>query len=236
MTEHPTEELPPIDFLYRDSDIAVVNKPSGMLVHRGWDNDKVVAMTVVRDHLEQYVYPVQRLDRPTSGALIFALHKKAARALCQAFESGQVHKGYLALVRGIAPESGTIDHPIPKEPNKERVPALTEFRRLFEYERYSLVAVWPKSGRLHQIRRHLKHLSHPLIGDTKYGKGAHNRFFRERFGLMRLGLHASSISFPHPQTGKELIVQAPMPQDFVEPLRAMGVPETLLNVGAKENS
>ena len=233
MTEHSTSSLTPIDFLYRDSDIAVVNKPSGMLVHRGWDNDKVVAMTVVRDHLGQYVYPVHRLDRPTSGALIFALHKEAARALSQAFESGQVNKGYLALVRGIAPPSGTIDHPIPKEPNKERVPALTEFRRLFEYERYSLVAAWPKTGRLHQIRRHLKHISHPLIGDTKYGKGDHNRFFRETFGLMRLGLHASSVSFPHPQTGEELQVEAPMPKDFAEPLRAIGVPETLLKVETK---
>ena len=89
-TEHQTSDPIPIDFLYRDTDIAVVNKPSGMLVHRGWDNDKVVAMTVVRDLVGQHVYPVHRLDRPTSGALIFALHKDAARVLSQEFEAGNV--------------------------------------------------------------------------------------------------------------------------------------------------
>ena len=120
-TEHQTSDPIPIDFLYRDTDIAVVNKPSGMLVHRGWDNDKVVAMTVVRDLVGQHVYPVHRLDRPTSGALIFALHKDAARVLSQEFEAGNVQKAYLALVRGITPESGIIDNPVPKKPNGKRV-------------------------------------------------------------------------------------------------------------------
>ena len=229
-TEHQTSDPIPIDFLYRDTDIAVVNKPSGMLVHRGWDNDKVVAMTVVRDLVGQHVYPVHRLDRPTSGALIFALHKDAARVLSQEFEAGNVQKAYLALVRGITPESGIIDNPVPKKPNGKRVPAVTEFRRLFVFERYSLVAAWPKTGRLHQIRRHLKHISHPLIGDSKYGKGEHNRFFRDKFGLTRLGLHAAAISFTHPQSGEDLTLEAPLPEDFAGPLKAMGVPEELLTL------
>ena len=201
-----------------------------MLVHRGWDNDKVVAMTVVRDHVGQHVYPVHRLDRPTSGALIFALHQDAARVVSQEFEAGNVHKAYLALVRGITPESGVIDNPVPKKPNGKRVPAVTEFRRLFEFERYSLVGAWPKTGRLHQIRRHLKHISHPLIGDSKYGKGEHNRFFREKFGLTRLGLHAATISFTHPQSGEKLTLHAPLPEDFARPLKTMGVPEALLTL------
>lgn len=223
---------PTIEFLYRDSDIAVVNKPSGMLVHRGWDNDKVVAMTVVRDCLGHYVYPVHRLDRPTSGVLIFGLHKEAARGLSQAFEAGAVSKAYLALVRGITPAEGIINNPVPKKPQGERVDAITEFRRLFVYERYSLVGAFPKTGRLHQIRRHLKHITHPLIGDSKYGKGEHNRFFREKFGLNRLGLHASSVAFKHPITGELLTIGAPMPEDFGATLRQMGVPEALWSLAA----
>ena len=144
----------------------------------------------------------------------------------------KIQKSYLALVRGIAPESGIIDNPVPQKPKGKRVPAITEYRRLFEFERYSLVAAWPKTGRLHQIRRHLKHISHPLIGDVNYGKGEHNRFFRERFGLMRLGLHAASISFAHPQSLKPMTLHAPVPEDFVQTLRAMGVPESLLTLPA----
>ena len=217
-----------LDVLYQDDDIVVVNKPSGMLVHRGWDNDDVVAMTVVRDLVGKHVYPVHRLDRPTSGALIMALHKDAARALGTAFEHGQIAKAYLALVRGVTPEQGLIDHPVPKKPKGERVAAVTAFERKFIFERYSLVATWPKTGRLHQIRRHLKHITHPLIGDVNYGKGEHNRLFRKRFGLNRLALHASSISFDHPMRDETMVIHAPMPEDLAGPLRAMGVPEPLM--------
>lgn len=230
MQETTPEDLTTVDVLYQDEDIVVVNKPSGLLVHRGWDNDKVVAMTLVRDMVGSHVFPVHRLDRPTSGALIFALHKDAARALSQAFEAGNVRKGYLALVRGIAPEHGVIDNPVPKKPKGERVDAITEYRRLFEFERYSLMAAWPKTGRLHQIRRHLKHINHPLIGDVNYGKGEHNRLFRERFGLNRLALHASSIAFAHPASGDSLVLEAPMPEDFSGPLGKMGVPSALLSL------
>ena len=219
-----------IDILFQDDDIAVVNKPSGMLVHRGWDNDKVVAMTVLRDMVGCHVYPVHRLDRPTSGALIFALHKDAARTLSQDFEACQVSKAYLALVRGITPDDGVIDNPVPKIPKGERVPAITSYRRLHIFERYSLVAAWPKTGRLHQIRRHLKHITHPLIGDVNYGKGEHNRLFRDRFGLNRLALHASAIQFNHPTSGESMCVCAPMPQDMADPLKAMGIPESCLQI------
>ena len=214
--------------LYRDDDLVVINKPSGLLVHRGWDNDKVVAMTLVRDLVGHHVYPVHRLDRPTSGALIMALHKDAARALSTDFEHGRVAKAYLALVRGITPEHGVIDHPVPKKPKGERVPAVTAYQRMFTFERYSWVTAWPKTGRLHQIRRHLKHITHPLIGDVKYGKGEHNRLFRDRFGLNRLALHASSIAWRHPRSGDKYVIEAPVPADLAEPLLAMGVPSTCL--------
>ncbi len=198
--------------LYRDDDVAVVSKPSGMLVHRGWANDQVVAMTLLRNRLGMHVYPVHRLDRGTSGALVFALHEEAATPLCESFETGQVHKTYLALVRGITPEQGTINHALAPSKGAEKRPAQTDFRRLGTFERYSLVEARPLTGRLHQIRRHLKHISHPLIGDVRYGKGEHNRRFREEFGLHRLVLHASSVEFPHPSHREPVAVSAPLPE------------------------
>lgn len=209
--------------LYQDDDVAVVNKPSGMLVHRGWDNDKVVAMTLLRNRLGMHVYPVHRLDRGTSGALVFALNKPAASKLCGHFEAGEVGKTYVALVRGITPEQGTIDHPLAPSKGAQKRPAQTEFRRLGCFERYSLVEARPRTGRLHQIRRHLKHISHPLIGDVRYGKGEHNRHFREVFGLHRLALHALQIEFPHPTSGEPLRIRAPLPADLDAAFAQMGL-------------
>jgi tRNA pseudouridine65 synthase len=203
-----------IDILYRDDDLVIVNKPSGLLVHRGWANDEVVMMTLVRDALGLYVYPIHRLDRGASGALVFGLSTDAARALCAAFEHGQVEKRYVALVRGIPPEQGIIDHPIPRAPGGERVPAVTEYRRLRVFGRYALVEAVPRTGRLHQIRRHLKHISCPLIGDVNYGKGEHNRLFREHYNLHRLALHATSLTVPHPADGRPIQATAPMPADL----------------------
>lgn len=201
----------------------IVNKPSGLLVHRGWARDAVVAMTLARDAIGRWVYPVHRLDRGTSGALIFALDPAMAAAIQAKLEAGEVRKRYLALVRGIPPEHVVIDHPLPSRPQGPRVPALTELRRLAVFERYALIEAWPKTGRLHQIRRHLKHMSHPLIGDVRYGKGEHNRLFRQRFGLHRLALHAVELSFEHPLDGRLLSVEAEIPEDLAGPWRAMGI-------------
>ena len=212
-----------LTILYRDGVLVVANKPAGMAVHRGWSQEKIVAMTVVRNLVGRHVYPVHRLDRGTSGALLLALDPGTARRLQEKWEAGEVTKRYIALVRGIPPEEGVIDHPVPRSPRGPRVPAVTAFRRLATFERYSLVEVIPKTGRLHQIRRHLKHLSHPLIGDVRYGKGEHNRFFRDRFGLHRLALHALELAFPHPEAGEELRIVAPVPEDLAGPLRAMGM-------------
>jgi tRNA pseudouridine65 synthase len=178
---------------------------------------------VVRDLLGRYVYPVHRLDRGTSGAVVFALSPEVARRLQEALQAGQVEKRYLTLVRGIPPEAGTIDHPVPRSPHGERVDALTEYRRLGTFERYALLEVRPRTGRLHQIRRHMKHVSHHVIGDVRYGKGEHNRYFRERFGLHRLVLHALEIAFEHPVTGVPLRVRAPLGEDLAGPFAAMGL-------------
>src|SRR4051794_41102323 len=140
-------------FLYSDDALVAVSKPSGIAVHRGWSRERIVAMTVVRDLLGRAVFPVHRLDRATSGALVFALDPGTARALQEQWLAGRVSKRYLALVRGIPPEEGVIDHPVPRsrEPGGPRVPALTEFRRLATFERYALLEVFPRTGRLHQI-------------------------------------------------------------------------------------
>lgn len=216
-----------LSLLYLDADLAVVDKPSGMLVHRGMDRDPVVAMTALRDLLGRHVFPVHRLDRPTSGALAFALSPEVAAALGRRFEAGEVRKRYLALVRGIPPDEGVVDHPVPKDEGGERVPAVTRYRRLHTFERFSLVEAEPLTGRFHQIRRHLKHLGHPLVGDVNYGRGEINRAFRERFALNRLALHARSLELPHPRTGAPIAVIAPLPEDLAGPFARMGIPEAL---------
>jgi len=218
----PDRETFPL--LYRDDALVAVSKPSGIAVHRGWSRDRIVAMTVVRDLLGRAVFPFHRLDRATSGVLVLALDPGTARRLQEQWLAGRVRKRYLALVRGIPPAAGVIDHPVPRSPRGPRVPAVTEYRRLGTFERYALLEVVPRTGRLHQIRRHLKHLSHPVIGDVRYGKGEHNRLFRSRFGLHRLALHALELRFDHPADGRPLRLFAPVPEDLAGPLRAMGLP------------
>lgn len=211
---------PILHLLHQDSSLVAVDKPSGMAVHRGWSQERYTVLQVLRDQVGRRVYPVHRLDRGTSGALVLAFDPGTARSLQEQFEGGEARKRYLALVRGIPPEEGTIDHPIPRSPEGLRVPAVTWFRRLGTFERYALLEVVPRTGRLHQIRRHLKHISHPLIGDVRYGKGEHNRLFRERFGLHRLALHALELELVRPP----LRLRAPLPEDLAGPLRAMGFP------------
>ena len=215
--------LPVLPILHRDGFLLAVAKPSGLAVHRGAARDRVVALQLVRDQIGRHVHAVHRLDRATSGVLLFALDPGTARRMQERLEAGGVEKRYLALVRGIPPEAGVIDHPIPRDEDGPRVPAVTEFRRLAVFERYALVEARPLTGRRHQIRRHFKHLSHPLIGDVRYGKGEHNRLFRERFGLHRLALHALELAFEHPETGERLRIAAPVPEDLEGPLRAVGM-------------
>lgn len=210
--------------LWSDAAVLAVNKPSGMVVHRGWARDGEIVMVLARRIAGTHVFPVHRLDRGTSGALVLALDPGIARRLQDSFAGGKVRKRYVALVRGIPPESGVIDSPVPRSPGGPRVPAVTEFRRLATFERYALVEAVPRSGRLHQVRRHLKHLAHPLIGDVRYGKGEHNRLFRCRFGLHRLALHALEIELVHPVGGNPLRLFASIPEDLAGPLRRMGLP------------
>ena len=181
--------------------------------------------------------PVHRLDRATSGVLLFARDKDAARSLQQAFQACTVRKGYLALVRGQPAAEFRCDYALRRGRSQrataqERVPALTRFSRLWTGDGplhcYSLVAARPETGRMHQIRRHLKHLSHPIIGDVKYGKGRQNRWFRAEMGLHRLALHACRLAFPDPDSEQSVVVYAPVPDDLGAPLVKFGVPPELL--------
>jgi tRNA pseudouridine65 synthase len=208
--------------VYRDEQLLVVNKPSGLAVHRGEARDPLFALQLARELAGRLVHPLHRLDRATSGLLVFTFDKETLAAMQQTLETGGVEKIYWALVRGIPPEAGHIDHPIPRQEGGEPVAAITDFRRLGIFERYALVEARPLTGRRHQIRKHLKHLSHPLIGDTRYGKGEHNRFFRQRAGLHRLALHAVRLRFAQPATGLPLRLIAPPPEDLRLPLESLG--------------
>ena len=204
--------------VWRDERLAIVDKPAGVAVHRGWaaggDDDEPLLQRV-RDLVGAYVWLVNRIDRGASGAVLFALDAEAARAASDLFVTAAVRKRYLAITRGHPPEHVVIDHAIPREPGGERVPAVTEVRRLETFGRYALVEACPRTGRLHQIRRHLKHISCPLIGDVRYGKGEHNRLFRTEHGLHRLALHAAGLAFDHPLGGPPVDVEVPLADDLV---------------------
>ena len=220
--------LPAIDILYVDDDVVVVNKPSGLLVHRGWDNDDDVALFRVRDAVGQHVHPVHRLDRGTSGALLFARSSAVAAVLASQFESGRVDKRYLALVRGSPPDDGLIDYAIEKKEGGPKVRAVTRFRTVARstVDRCSLVEAFPETGRLHQIRRHLRHIDHPLVGDVKHGSGVINRHYRATYNLRRLALHAHFMAFEHPaRPGERVAIEAPMTHDLASAFLALGLPQ-----------
>jgi tRNA pseudouridine65 synthase len=216
-----------VNILYRDDRCVVVDKPTGVATHRGWDDDPYPLLQRVRDAIGAYVHPIHRLDRGASGIVLFALDADAARAFTDAWMAGAADKRYLAITRGHPAEHVVLDHAIPRAPGEERIDAVTEFWRRDTFGRYALVEARPITGRLHQIRRHAKHLSCPLIGDVRYGKGEHNRIFRDQHGLHRLALHASSLTVPHPD-GTTLAVACPLAPELAAAIasckRAYGTP------------
>lgn len=233
-----------LTILYADDRIVAIHKPAGLLVHRSnLDRHETrFALQMLRDQLRREVYPVHRLDKPTSGVLLFALDRETCRDLSAQFEAGRVRKRYLAIVRGHPPAEFIIDHPLAsiddepggrKAPAGDAQPAVTRGRLLARTElplqvdryptsRYALVELEPVTGRRHQLRRHLKHATHPVIGDTTYGKGRHNRLFLERFGVGRLLLACVGLEFQHPDTGVPLAVHALPASDYMQVTRALG--------------
>jgi len=230
-------EIQPLEILYQDAYIVAINKPSGLLVHKSPidKHETRFALQEVRDQIGQYVYPVHRLDKPTSGVLLFGLSKEVAQKLSEAFRNNEIKKEYIAVVRGYIDEKGIIEHPLKQmldtKAEKERgitkedQEAKTVYERLGTVElpyavsrypvaRYSLVRLQPHTGRKHQLRRHMKHIHHHMIGDTKHGRGEHNKLYREKFVCHRLLLHAIQITFVHPINKKKIIINAPLDDIF----------------------
>lgn len=220
--------------LHVGTTLVAVDKPAGLLVHRtSLDaHETVNALDLLRAQLGTPLWTVHRLDKATSGVLLFARSAEAARTLGAAFESGQVHKRYLALVRGWPEGEGEVDHPLARDPERPsagqpRLPAVTRWRVLARHEwpfgdgrhassRYALVEVQPLSGRRHQIRRHFKHIAHPLVGDSTHGKGAHNRAVAAWLGCSRLWLHAQRLELP----ALQLQVECPPGPEWQDLFRA----------------
>lgn len=242
-----TRSLParnPLIQIYRDQWLLAVHKPAGLLVHRSPidPHETEFALQYARAmNGGEHVYAAHRLDRPTSGLLVFARDPHTASALGKAMMAGEVSKTYLAMVRGWTPEQGIIDHPLREEPEDRRRKdepqpvreARTRYRRLATTEipvaiegyptsRYSLVALYPETGRKHQLRRHMKHINHPIIGDANHGRGRHNRYFAERFGHGRLMLAAIGMTFLHPVTGVRLQLNAEPEASFLQVLSIFG--------------
>ena len=209
---------PAITIAWRDERYLVVDKPAGIAVHRGWaaggDDDQPLLQRV-RDRIGAYVWLINRLDRGASGAVLFATDAAAARAASDAFAAATVTKRYFAITRGHPPPHSVIDYPIPTEEGGPRGDAVTELWCRETFGRYALVEAHPRTGRLHQIRRHCKHIACPLIGDVKYGKGEHNRIFRAEHNLHRLALHATFLGMPHPFGGPPIAVEIPLAADLV---------------------
>ena len=213
----------PFEILFQDPALVLIHKPAGIVVHPGWAQDDGGVVSALQRQLGTKVYPLHRLDRGTSGVLALALHPAAARAGALAFAHGAVEKIYLAIVRGHPPDHVHVNHALPRQEAAERVPAVTNVYRLGVWQRYALVKACPQTGRLHQVRRHLKHLSCPVIGDANYGKSEHNRFFRERFGLDRLALAALALRLPHPTTGQPVQAVVAPTGSLADCLKQMGL-------------
>lgn len=223
----------PFPILFEDEQIVAINKPSGILVHRTRiSEDKIFVLQLLRDQIGQKVFPVHRLDRGTSGVLLFAKDSESASQIGQQFQAQQVDKAYQAIVRGYLPLRGTIDYALSNRSPKEPQTAITHYERIQQTElpvaigryqsaRYSLLNVKPETGKFHQIRRHFSHLRHPIIGDKKHGDVKHNNYWRDHWGIARLLLHATRLSFLHP-SGERLELEAKLPDSFIAALALLG--------------
>ncbi len=243
-----------LNILYRDDCLVAIDKPAGLLVHRSPidSRETLFALQLLRDQIGQRVYPVHRLDRPTSGVLLFALDAATARIVSQQYMDNQVGKTYLAVVRGHAPAGGERTHALQDkaDPVIDRRrsapastnPALTRYRTLgcaeipfavdrYPQSRYSLVQLAPRTGRQHQLRRHMKHIGHPIIGDAKHGKGVHNRFFASHFHCDRLLLSSTGLVLRHPVTDATLAISAGLDSRWQTVLDALGWQDTVEEVG-----
>ncbi|WP_242698573.1 pseudouridine synthase [Alteromonas sp. 5E99-2] len=229
------ESKQPADILYQDEWLVAINKPSGQLVHRSPLDPHATDFAVqhVRDTLGTYVYPIHRLDRPTSGVLLFALYPGIVTQMQSVWEH-RVHKQYKALVRGWLHGNGYIDYSLKYQADKlaeankkENIvqTAMSSYVVRNQYEaplatkryattRYSLIDLSLHTGRKHQLRRHLAHIRHPIIGDTSHGDGAQNKIARQHLGCKNLLLTCTKLAFEHPKTGANIMITSPLSPNF----------------------
>lgn len=215
-----------LDILYQDEHLIAINKPHDLLVHRSpiAADVEVFALQILRDQIGKKVYPAHRIDRKTGGVLLFAFDKASEVAMQQQFANGKVHKKYLAIVRGYTPDTQEIDYPLKKE-NGVSQDAFTVYKTLarteiavpfggHETSRYSLIEAEPTTGRMHQLRKHLAHVYHPIIGDRTHGCNKQNKLFKEKWEMTTMLLHASQLNFHHPVSGVDTTIAAPPQQQF----------------------
>jgi tRNA pseudouridine65 synthase len=221
-----------LEILHQDEHLVAINKPHGLLVHKSpiAADASEFAVQMLRDQLGQRVFPAHRLDRKTSGVLLFALSPEANSLMQGKFENRQVKKTYQAIVRGFIPEIGVIDYALTNE-NGLVQEALTRYVRLATAEipvalgkqatsRYSFVKLMPETGRHHQLRKHMAHIFHPIIGDRPHGCNKQNKLWLEKWEMNKMLLHATELQFEHPMTGKEVRIGAGFQSEF---LRAIGI-------------
>lgn len=222
-----------LDILYADEYLVAINKPNGLLVHRTKlaKYETEFALQLLRDQLSAKVYPVHRLDRKTSGVLLFALDEDTDRALKDLFHKHLVEKRYLAIVRGWTEAEGEIDYALKNDSGKSQE-AVTNYKTLQQTEidlpfgkhktsRYSLVEAFPKTGRMHQIRKHFAHILHPIIGDRPHGCNKQNKLFKEKWQMDTMMLHAEQLEFNHPVSKNQIVIQAPLRTEFQRTLKLL---------------
>lgn len=216
-----------LEIIYQDEHLIAINKPHGLLVHQSSiaRDATEFALQLLRDQVGKHVSPVHRLDRKTSGILLFAFDKQSEVAMHQQFMNAEADKKYLAILRGFTPDTMDIDYPLAKE-NGTMQDAFTAFRTLQRAEvdvafgkhptsRYSLVEATPKTGRMHQLRRHFSHILHPIIGDRTHGCNKQNKFFKEQWNMTTMLLHASELEFIHPATKEKIHLKASLHDEFI---------------------
>lgn len=215
-----------LEIIYQDENLIAINKPHGLLVHQSSiaRDATEFALQLLRDQVGKHVSPVHRLDRKTSGILLFAFDKASEIAMHQQFMNAETDKKYLAILRGFTPDTMDIDYPLAKE-NGTMQDAFTSFRTLQKAEvevafgkhptsRYSLVEATPKTGRMHQLRRHFSHILHPIIGDRTHGCNKQNKFFKDQWEMTTMLLHASELEFIHPVTKGRIHLKASLHEEF----------------------
>ena len=223
-----------LDIIFRDEHLIAINKPHDLLVHRSpiAADAEVFALQLLRDQVGQKVYPVHRIDRKTGGVLLFAFNKAVEIEMQKQFADNLVSKKYLAILRGHTPDTGEIDYPLRKE-NGTLQEAFTAYNTLQRAEldvpfgkhatsRYSLVEAAPKTGRMHQLRKHFAHIFHPIIGDRTHGCNKQNKLFKEKWEMTTMLLHASRLTFNHPLGGETITIEAPLQSEFIKAKELMG--------------